>query len=274
MMLFVMAAFLGAGEVWSAAAVTNDTPPPPIAGKGYHLVKNWDFGVNVLNDADLRKEFYTRYSFANGSGDHLNDEWEVYRDNNNHVLADGVLHLVARNPSGVLKKGDIESGMIRSKWRGKYGYFEVRMKLPHGLGMWPAFWFATEKWPPEIDALEVINNGKVTTNESFHNLHGKYIGKTLSSLLGEHDAYHPNFDYADGFHTFAIDWNPTSVKHYVDNVLVVEREFQWRQDNGDDGEPTPVVVNLAVGGSWPGPPASESEFPASLDVAYIRVWQK
>lgn len=248
--------------------------PPAIADKGYHLVNNWDFSKNILNESDLRKEFYTRYSFNKGTGDHLNDEWEVYRDHDNHKISGGVLHLIARNPSGNLKKGDIESGMVRSKWVGKYGYYEVRMKLPHGRGMWPAFWFATEKWPPEIDALEVVNNDKADTTRSFHELHGKFVGKTLFSLLDKMNSYVPGFDYAEGFHTFAIEWTPTTVTHYVDDKKVVEREFEWRQNNGEAGDSSPVVVNLAVGGSWPGPPTSESEFPTSLDVAFIRVWQQ
>jgi beta-glucanase (GH16 family) len=259
-----------------AARSGDATPalPQPIAGQDYHLVKNWDFATNILDTDAMRREFYTRYASNNGTLDHLNDEWEVYRDHDNHEISNGALHLIARAPSGVLKAGSIQSGMIRSKWTGLYGYYEVRLKVPKGRGMWPAFWFATPVWPPEIDALEIVNNGDATTAVSFHNLHGKYVGKTLSSKLDKRDMYRPGFDYADGFHTFAIEWTPASVKHYVDNVLVVEREFEWRANNGLIAPASPVVINLAVGGSWPGAPTSLNEFPASLDVAYIRVWQR
>jgi beta-glucanase (GH16 family) len=261
-------------DALAAAPKTDDVPlPPPIAGTNYHLVKNWDFSKNVLGLDALHKDFYTRYAGSNGTCDHLGNEWERYRDNDNHEISGGALHLIARVPSGVLQIGMVESGMIRSKWETKYGYFEARMKVPKGLGMWPAFWFSADKtWPPEIDIMEVVNNGKwSTTTESFHSVHGNFLGK-ITGVDGK--GYKPGFDYADGFHTFAIEWTPTHVRHYVDNQLVVEREFQWRQNNGADGDTVPVVVNLAVGGTWPGPPKALSEFPASLDVAYIRVWQK
>lgn len=257
---------------WAAEAAP--TEPAVLAGKGYHLVKDWDFAANMRTLDDLHQEFYTRYTSDNGTKDHLNDEWQVYRDHDNHAISKGALHLIARVLTKELKVGAIESGMIRSKWEGAYGYYEARMKLPRGRGMWPAFWFSNEYWPPEVDVVEVVNNGVDTTRNSYHALHGKFIGKTVSSLLNDRSTYVPGFDYADGFHTFAVEWTPTAVKHYVDNVLVVEREFEWRHDNGEAGHPAPVVVNLAVGGSWPGAPTSLNEFPASLDVAYIRVWQR
>lgn len=269
----VLALFLTRGALASAPKDDDVPLPPPIAGTNYQLTKNWDFGKHVLTLDDLHRDFYTRYASNNGTLDHLGNEWERYRDNDNHVISGGVLHLVARVPSGVLTPGMIESGMIRSKWETKYGYFEARMKVPTGLGMWPAFWFSADKtWPPEIDIVEIVNNGKWnTTKESFHSVHGNFIGK----ITGINDTgYKPGFDYADDFHTFAIEWTPTFVRHYVDNQFVVEREFQWRQNNGADGDTVPVVVNLAVGGGWPGSPKELSDFPASLDVAYIRVWQK
>ena len=269
----VLALLVTSGALASAPKGVDVPVPPPIVGKHYHLSKNWDFRTNVLSLDDLRSEFYTRYASNNGTLDHLGNEWERYRDNDNHRISGGALHLIARVPSGILQSGMVESGMIRSKWETKYGYFEARMKVPKGRGMWPAFWFAADKtWPPEIDIVEIVDNGKwSTTTESFHSVHGNFVGKT-TGVAGK--GYKPGFDYADDFHTFAIEWTPTIVRHYVDNLLVVEREFQWRQDNGADGDPVPVVVNLAVGGTWPGPPQDLSEFPASLDVAYIRVWQK
>jgi beta-glucanase (GH16 family) len=257
-------------------ARAEDAPPlpAPIAGQDYHLVKDWDFATNILDTTALRQQFYTRYASNNGTLDHLGQELEVYRDNDNHEISDGVLHLIARDPSGALTAGAIESGMIRSKWTGKYGYYEAKIKVPKGRGMWPAFWFSSEVWPPEIDAVEVVNDGNVDTTVSYHSLHGLFIGKTLSTKLDKWNSYHAGVDFAAGFHIFAIEWTPTIVRHYVDNVLVAEREFQWRQDNGAPAPSTPVVLNLAVGGPWAKAPTSASEFPASLDVAYVRVWQK
>jgi len=251
--------------------------PQPVQGQGYHLVKNWDFAATVRNEAELKREFYTRYVYDGGRLDFFNDERERYRDNANHVFEGDALAIVARL-TGSPKTGQIESGMLRSKWTGKYGYFECRMKVPSGRGMWPAFWLNPQdgKWPPEIDVVEIVNNGRDTTLGSFHYLHGKYPGEPASgSTLLDHDqAYHPGFDYAKDFHTFAVEWTPSVVRHYVDDLLVVERPYQWRHDDGSDGGPAHILVNLAVGGKWPGDPTSAADFPAKLMIQYIRVWQK
>ena len=251
--------------------------PQPVQGQGYHLVKNWDFAATVRDEAELKREFYTRYVYDGGRLDFFNDERERYRDNANHVFEGGALAMVARL-TGSPQTGQIESGMLRSKWTGKYGYFECRMKVPSGRGMWPAFWLNPQdgKWPPEIDVVEIVNNGRDTTLGSFHYLHGKYAGEPASgSTLLDHDqAYHPGFDYAKDFHTFAVEWTPSVVRHYVDDLLVVERPYQWRHDDGSDGGPAHILVNLAVGGKWPGNPTSAADFPSKLIIQYIRVWQK
>lgn len=253
------------------------TPPEPIRGKGYQLVKDWSFGVNVRNDAQLRQEFHTRYVYNNGRLNHLKGEWQRYSDNENHVFTDQGLALVARVRQG-MSDGNIESGMLRSKWTGKYGYFEARMKVPAGRGLWPAFWLNPEdqKWPPEIDVVEIVDNGRDTTRASFHILHGAGTKdmRVNFSRLDRWSAYHPGFDYAEAFHTFAVEWTEDAVRHYVDNALVVDRSYRWMHDDGADGGPAHVLVNLAVGGRWPGRPIDAAIFPAQLVIQYIRVWQR
>lgn len=260
-----------------AHAQQSEVPPEPILGKNYKLVKSWDFGVNIRNESELRQEFYTRYVYSNGTLDHLKGEWQRYRDNQNHVFSDLGLSLVARVRDG-LSEGKIESGMLRSKWSGKYGYFEARMKVPPGRGLWPAFWLNPEdqKWPPEIDVVEIVDNGRDTTRVSFHILHGVGTKNTHVnfSRLDRWHAYHPGFDYAEGFHTFAVEWTEDGVRHYVDNALVADRSYGWKHDDGADAGPAHVLVNLAVGGSWPGPPVDAGAFPAKLVIDYIRVWQR
>src|SRR5262249_11470894 len=157
-----------------------------------------------------------------------NAEWQRYRDNDNHRIAGEVLELVARLRSG-MQEGGIESGMLRSKWTGEYGYFECRMKVPRGRGLWPAFRInpQAQRWPPGIDVVEIVNNGRDTTRNSFHNL---LVGREgdaadLSTKLDRWGSYRPDFDYAEGFHTFAVKWTPDRVVHYVDDVAIAERRF-------------------------------------------------
>jgi len=262
-----------------APALRADGPPEPapIAGQGYRLVKDWSFGRNVNDLAELRDQFYTRFIYEGGKLDTLKDEWQRYRDNQNHEFADGRFALVARAP-GELKNGQIESGMLRSKWSGEYGYIEGRMKVPTGRGLWPAFWLNPQDqvWPPEIDIMEIVNNGRDTTRNAFHNLHGNGgRGRPASaSLLDKFGSYRPGIDFADGFHTFAIRWEPDRVRHYVDDKLVADRPFAWVHQNGRDAGPAHLLVNLAVGGEWPGPPQRSSDFPARLEIEYLRVWQQ
>ncbi|KQP43207.1 hypothetical protein ASF44_06465 [Pseudorhodoferax sp. Leaf274] len=250
--------------------------PAPIAGTGYQLVKNWDFTSNVTDIATLRKEFFTRYIYNNGQQDALNDEWQRYRDNGNHAFEDDALALVARAPAGVAR-GKIESGMLRSKWFGKYGYFECSMKVPAGRGMWPAFWLNPQdgRWPPEIDIVEIVNNGRDTTRNSFHILHTRSKEKRVvtSSRLDKHQSYWPGFDYKDDYHRFAVLWEADRVRHYVDDKLVADQSFKWEHEDGVDGGPAHILVNLAVGGSWPGAPDGADAFPARLMLRHIRVWQ-
>jgi beta-glucanase (GH16 family) len=259
----------------TAAVPSPSVPvPAPIAGKGYKLVQNWDFSTAVATKARLYDQFFTRYIYNDGKLDTLNKEWERYRDNDNHILDGKVLKLTARVVGG-LKDGGIESGMLRSRWTGKYGYFECSMKVPRGRGMWPAFWINPQKgWPPEIDVLEIVNNGRDTTRNSFHFVHGKNkANATIETKLDKWGSYRPGVDYADDFHTFAVEWTPDTVSHFVDGKLVVKRRYYWTHDDGTDGGPAHVLVNLAVGGDWPGPPLSERDFPAELAIRFIRVWQ-
>jgi beta-glucanase (GH16 family) len=259
----------------SSAKPSSVPLPPPIAGKGYKLIQNWDFSTTVTTQSKLYENFYTRYIYNDGKLDVLNKEWERYRDNDNHVLDGKVLKLTARVVGG-LKDGGIESGMLRSKWTGKYGYFECSMKVPRGRGMWPAFWINPQVgWPPEIDVVEIVNNGRDTTRNSFHMVHGKNKDNaTRESKLDKWGSYRPTFDYADDYHTFAVEWTPDTVSHFVDGQQVARRRYFWTHDDGTDGGPAHVLLNLAVGGEWPGPPLSTSDFPAELAVKFVRVWQK
>jgi beta-glucanase (GH16 family) len=252
--------------------------PLAISGKGYRLMKNWDFVTGIRSITALQAEFYPFYVYSNGTLNYLNDEWQRYRDftNGNHVFTAEGLALRAFLKSGQpLAVGSIDSGMLRSKWIGKYGYFEAKVKVPAGRGTWPAFWLNPQdgKWPPEIDVLEIVNNGRDSTLNSFHFVHGAGTQPATSSLLDQWNSYRPGFDYKDGFHTFAVEWTPDRVRHFVDDKLVVDRPYRWIHNDNTDGGLAHVLLNLAVGGSWPGAPTTSS-LPAELVVKHIRVWQK
>lgn len=264
----------GAVPVPARPSARKVDEPAAIKAAGYTLVRDWDFVRAIRDQAALREQFHTRYLPDDGRLDHLNDEWQRYRDHDNHVFEADGLGLVARAP-GSVAPGLIESGMLRSKWTGQYGYFECCMKVPPGRGMWPAFWLTPQDgfWPPEIDIVEIVGNRSDGTRRSFHFLHPGEGLATSHSLLDKYHAYEPGYDFAEGFHRFAVEWLPDRVRHFVDDVLVAERSFRWVHRDGRDAGHAHILLNLAVGGKWPGAP-SAGAFPARLLIRELHVWQR
>lgn len=257
-------------------AATQPLPDIATTESGYRLVKDWDFVRGIRSQEALAAEFHTRFIYDGGRLDHLNDEWQRYRDNHNHVFTRSGLALVAKVGAG-FKPGGVDSGMLRSRWSGQFGVFEISMRCPKGLGTWPAFWLNPQDgvWPPEIDVVEIVNNGRDTTRHSFHYLHGRGAKNKVThfSKLDKHGRYESKVDFSDGFHRFAVEWTANTVSHHVDGVLVTKRDFAWVHDDGRDAGPAHVLVNLAIGGKWPGAPTPRS-LPAALEIEYIRVWQR
>ncbi|HEX9074182.1 MAG TPA: glycoside hydrolase family 16 protein [Anaerolineae bacterium] len=145
-----------------------------------------------------------------------------------------------------------------------YGYAEIRAQVPAGKGLWPAFWLTGDekdvKNAGEIDVMEILGDQPQTIYTTLHYHNGP--GKSLSDQ--------GNFkgpDFSKGFHTFAVDWSPTAVVWYVDEV----EQFRVTHDVPD--MPLYVIANLAVGGEWPGYPDDTTQFPAFFDIDYIRIYK-
>ncbi len=269
----------------AAATVAAVAPAAPVGfspSDGYRMVRDWDFARDVVDSA-LDHEFATRYIYAGGSLDHLNDEWSRYRDRDNHVFTAGGLSLVAR-AGGALAPGAIESGMLRSKWTGEYGYFEIRMKVPRGRGLWPAFWLnpQDQKWPPEIDVVEIVNNGRDDTRRGFCMLaSGSAFREAVRSLRLDRDqtftswrrlhrrlsrARRPNADARRACATWSTS------KPIADRALT-----RWAHDDGSDGRPRPTCwyePGGAAGSGRAGPPRAPARTTAALEIEYIHVWQR
>jgi beta-glucanase (GH16 family) len=146
-----------------------------------------------------------------------------------------------------------------------YGYLEVRCKLPSGRGFWPAVWMLPGSGAqfPEIDLLEILGHAP---NQHFMHFH--FVDARGTQHGPGHHWSGP--DFAAGWHTFALDWSPQAIVWYVDGV---ER---WRYTDTAviPAEPMYIMINLAVGGSWPGEPDVRTVFPNYFDIDYVRVWKK
>jgi len=152
------------------------------------------------------------------------------------------------------------SGLIstRGRFAQRYGYFETRARWSAGKGLWPAFWLlpASGTWPPEIDILEAHGDKPTFV---FHSLHSKRV-KSATKVA---DASNPQ-----QFHRYGALWLPDRVDFYIDG-----NRTGTMPAPADLDQPMYLIVNLAVGGKWPGDPTPEVRFPAMLDVDYVRAWR-
>jgi beta-glucanase (GH16 family) len=212
-----------------------------------------------------------------------NRELESYTDRQANIhLQNGHLVITALKESytggdGVARA--YTSARIESQGRFelKYGRIEARIKMPKGQGIWPAFWmlgtnFDAIGWPAcgEVDIMENIGSEPSRVHGSLHGP-GYSGGSPLSGIFTL-----PNgARFSDDFHVFAIEWEPQTIRFYVDNVLYETQRASdlppskpWAFDH-----PFFLVLNVAVGGYWPGDPDSSTPFPTSMMVDYVRVYR-
>jgi beta-glucanase (GH16 family) len=225
-------------------------------------LKKWEFEVN-----------------GDGGG---NRELQYYLTNNARVSG-GQLHIEARRERYTGRDGTREytSSRLRTRRKGDwvYGRFDVRARLPRGKGIWPAIWFLpTDQkyggWPHsgEIDLMELLGHepNKVhgTLHYSEHN--GRHRSHGTNTVLAAGS-------FADDFHVFRLDWEPGVMRWYVDDRLY-QTQTNWTGRTNQFPAPFNqrfhLLLNLAVGGNWPGNPDASTSFPQSMIVDYVRVYRK
>ncbi len=153
--------------------------------------------------------------------------------------------------------------MVRSKSTFRYGYFVARLKVPRGVGTWPAFWLNSAArasdgkiaWPPEIDIAEIANNGIEDTTSMVHVgfiSHGPQAGDIRyvdRNFNGEWSNWRAPANLADDFHLFAALWAPDdTVSVLVDGLIVETAGYKWIYDDGSPAGYAHVILNLAIGG--------------------------
>lgn len=211
-----------------------------------------EFDGALLNSA--------KWSMAYPSGN--NGEQQYYAPNVFNI-DDGILSIYAdQKPAHGYQ---YSSGIITTQntFAQKYGYFVIRAKLPRGKGFWPAFWLlpVSRNYPIEIDVFELLGNEPGTIHMANH----------WQDQNGAHQvtklAYISDIDFSAGFHTFALEWGPTELKWYIDDIL------RFQTDQSVPSEHLFLLANLAVGGDWPGHPDETTQFPGVMQIDYIRVYK-
>lgn len=240
----------------------------PTGNGGYTLVWSDEFdGPNInLNN--------WTYDIGWGNDGWGNLELQSYTDSpDNARIENGMLIIEAREQR--VKGQRYSSARLKTQglqeWQ--YGRIEARIKVAEGQGLWSAFWmlgsnFEQVGWPQsgEIDIMENIGR---EPNNTYGTLHGPgYSG--ADGVGGPYT--HPS-SLADDFHVYTIEWDANQISWYVDGVLFStvtpdDVPGEWVYD-----QPFFIILNLAVGGNWPGSPDATTVFPQQMVVDYVRVYQ-
>lgn len=220
----------------------------------------------------------TKWGYDIGGAGWGNNELEYYTSRTNNVrIEGGKLVIEARAENYLGKKYTSARLLTKSKWSWTYGRVEARIKIPRGQGLWPAFWMLGANidsvgWPAcgEVDIMENIGSEPAIVHGTIHGpgySGGKGIGGP-GTLTGA--------ALADGFHVFAIEWETNRLRWYVDG----QQYFTAATNNLPKGttwvftRPQFLILNVAVGGNWPGNPNGSTPFPQRMTVDYVRVYAR
>jgi len=264
----------------SGAALTlcraGEAVKEPPALEGWKLVWHDEFDGNSLKTSKWQLEVNAR-----GGG---NNELQYYTARpENASVTNGVLAIQALREtfSGPEGARNYTSARLNTRNRGdwKYGRFDIRASLPVGKGIWPAIWMLPSDrqyggWPNggEIDIMELVGHEPARVHGTLH-----YGDDTKGHLFRGDSFTLPSGGFSHGFHTFRLDWEPGEFRWYVDDKL-----YQTQKSWHTRGHlfPAPfdqsfhLILNLAVGGNWPGNPDKTTNLPQQFLIDYVRVYQR
>jgi beta-glucanase (GH16 family) len=251
----------------------------PIENTGYTSASDYpgmtlawsdEFSGNTLNTAD--------WTYETGGGGWGNNELEYYtNDIKNSFITGGFFVIEARKE--VKSTYDYTSARVKTqnKKTFTYGRIDIRAKLPKGQGLWPALWMLGNNitqsgfgWPAcgEIDIMELVGNDARKVYGTVHwGVAGGshyYIGGNYSLSTG---------DFSGSFHVFSLQWDASKMIFLVDDVAYYTASKTDIGTNYPFDKPFFFIMNVAVGGNWPGNPNSSTTFPQRMIVDYVRVFQ-
>jgi len=227
----------------------------------------------------------TKWTYDLGGGGWGNQELESYTSRTQNVqIQNGNLVITALQENytgsdGIARNYTSARLKTQNLFTQAYGRFEARIKIPKGQGIWPAFWMlgndiSQNGWPKcgEIDIMENIGREPGIVHGSLHGPSSVAHTSDSTSTV----SLPPGKSYSDDFHTYAVEWEPGTVRFYVDSDnYATFTQAQW--PGGGQwvfNHPFFMIINVAVGGVWPGSPDASTQFPQQMLVDYVRVYSK
>jgi beta-glucanase (GH16 family) len=252
-------------------------PPNVTDSKKWVQVFSDDFNGNTLDTNKWITCYDAQNTSNNGCTNAGNQEQEWYLPQQVSVTG-GAAVLTATNQPVTIKTSNgpvtypYRSGMISTgrsdvngkvKWSANYGYYEARMKIDGGQGVWPAFWLlpADKSWPPEIDIMEALGNQSHQVLLTSHWGSASDQSKDSSTITGP--------DFTNGWHTYAVNWQPNEIDWYIDGELKKTVTGQ-----AVPNKPMEIIIDLAIGGQLPGNANATTPFPRTTSIDYVHVFEE
>ena len=281
--LIILSLWVFVGFTYACQGDEESVPQPepdpvvqePEEPKTYQLVWSDEFDGSEI---DTNKwEFQIGDGTAEGIPGWGNNELEYYTDRTeNAFIEEGnlVIQALQENYQGAA----YTSARLRTKdladWT--FGRFEIRARMPKGQGIWPAIWMLPTLevfggWPKsgEIDIMELVGHEPEKVHGTVHYgpewPNNQFSGRPYELSSG---------DFSEDFHVFSIEWTTNNIDFFVDgNNFFRVAPSTTSPHTYPFNQVFHLIMNVAVGGNWPGNPDSETEFPQRMEVDYVRVYQ-
>ncbi len=266
----------------SVATLRNDDTRVAFTNAGYEAPTSYPGYTQVWAD-DFNGPSIDQSVWAHQNGDGCpnlcgwgNNELEYYTSSpSNLFFQDGKMIIEARKENFGGRSYTSSKILTMGKKTFKFGRIDIRAKLPKGKGIWPAFWMMPQNnvfggWPRsgEIDMMELVGH---EPNKTYGTLH---FGPGPGSTQINRGYTLPTGTFNDEFHVFSLEWKQDQIKWFVDgNLFSTVNKADLGANNYPFNEDFYFIINLAVGGNWPGNPDATTVFPQWLIVDYMRYYQ-
>lgn len=269
------ASISGTGK--AIGTIQNNGTYLPVDGTGYTgastypgMTLAWsdEFTANYINS--------NNWSYDTGGSGWGNNELEYYTNSNKNAFAtSGYLVIEARKETMGTNNYTSARMISKDKKTFTYGRIDFRAKLPKGQGVWPALWMlgnniGTTPWPAcgEIDIMELLGH---EAQKTYGTIHWGAAGGASTHIGGNYSL--PSLTFNDKFHLFSLKWEADKMTFLIDDVVFFTANKSQVNGNYPFDKPFFFIMNVAVGGNWPGNPDATTVFPQRMIVDYVRVFQ-